>query len=224
MKFTLNTIILLGLLSPIAAATDSLVVDTTGKVGIGTATPEELLDVTGDMPASNVKFKVENVANGGNSWAFSVSDGRDAGNASELRVSKQGTGGPEFTVNQRLDGNATGDATLVIAGSIEATNVTFTSSRKLKTDFNPVDTQDVLNRVSKLEMSTWRYKEGSPGKHIGPIAEDFEKAFKLGNSNDKISIVDANGVALAAIQALYAKTQSMQNEIVKLQSQLDQVK
>lgn len=203
---------------------DSLVVDATGKVGIGTSSPSEALDLSSNANGGFTKFVVQNTADGGNKWAFSVTDGGASSNESEFRVSKQGSGGPEFTVNQRLDGNATGDATLVIDGSVAATNVTFTSSRKLKTDFMAVDTYDVLDRVAQLEMSSWRYKKGSPGKHIGPIAEDFEQVFELGNSGETISVVDSNGVALAAIQGLYAKMQTIQAEIVKLRSQLEQVK
>lgn len=41
--------------------------------------------------------------------------------------------------------------------------------------------------------------------HIGPMAQDFNAAFQLGESDRAITTVDADGVALAAIQGLNQK-------------------
>jgi hypothetical protein len=46
--------------------------------------------------------------------------------------------------------------------------------------------------------------------HIGPMAQDFYAAFQVGPDDKHITMVDADGVAFAAIQGL--------NEIVKEQS------
>jgi hypothetical protein len=40
-------------------------------------------------------------------------------------------------------------------------------------------------------------------RHLGPTAQDFYEVFGLGDDDKYISTVDADGVALAAIQALY---------------------
>ncbi len=40
---------------------------------------------------------------------------------------------------------------------------------------------------------------------MGPVAQDFSAAFGLGETDTMISTVDADGVALAAIQGLNAK-------------------
>lgn len=42
-------------------------------------------------------------------------------------------------------------------------------------------------------------------KHIGPMAQDFRAAFGLGEIPTAIATVDADGVALAAIQGLNQK-------------------
>ena len=42
-------------------------------------------------------------------------------------------------------------------------------------------------------------------KHIGPMAQDFHAAFGLGQNPSAIATVDADGVALAAIQGLNRK-------------------
>ena len=39
-------------------------------------------------------------------------------------------------------------------------------------------------------------------RHIGPVAQDFRAAFDLGADDKTIATVDADGVALAAIQGL----------------------
>jgi len=49
------------------------------------------------------------------------------------------------------------------------------------------------------------YKFDSTTKHLGPVAQDFHAAFGLGTDDKHIATVDADGVALAAIQGLNQK-------------------
>lgn len=46
--------------------------------------------------------------------------------------------------------------------------------------------------------------------HIRPVAQDFYAAFGVGEDPRRISTVDADGVALAAIQALYRMSQALE--------------
>lgn len=96
-------------------------------------------------------------------------------------------------------------------GAYLSTGGTWTnaSSRALKTAFAAVDAADILGRVLALPVQRWSYR-ASPdeGTHLGPVAEDFRAAFGLGAGADAISTVDADGVALAAIQGLNAKLES----------------
>ena len=48
--------------------------------------------------------------------------------------------------------------------------------------------------------------------HIGPTAQDFSRAFGLGEDNRHITTVDADGVALAAIQGLYRQNQRLDRD------------
>jgi hypothetical protein len=82
------------------------------------------------------------------------------------------------------------------------------SSRSLKHGFAAVDADSVLTKVLALPITTWQYKTSDEGAHMGPVAEEFRAAFGLGNSDQSISTVDADGVALAAIQGLYRKLQA----------------
>ena len=57
-----------------------------------------------------------------------------------------------------------------------------------------------------LPMAYWRYKTEEKGvRHLGPMAEDFHAAFGLGPDDQGIPLLDAGGVALAAIQGLKAE-------------------
>lgn len=80
------------------------------------------------------------------------------------------------------------------------------SDRAAKDEFASVDARTILDRVVALPMTTWRYRSQDKSiRHIGAIAQDFYAAFKLGEDERHISTVDADGVALAAIQGLNAK-------------------
>ena len=55
-------------------------------------------------------------------------------------------------------------------------------------------------------------------RHIGPMAQDFHAAFHVGEDNLHIHAIDANGVALAAIQGLYQVLQEKDAQIAALQA------
>jgi hypothetical protein len=58
---------------------------------------------------------------------------------------------------------------------------------------------------SALPISEWNFKEDADTRHLGPMAQYFHAAFGLGTDDKHIATVDANGVALAAIQGLNRK-------------------
>jgi hypothetical protein len=67
---------------------------------------------------------------------------------------------------------------------------------------------DVLERLAAIEISTWNYKTQDHSiRHMGPMAQDFYAAFGLGEDQKRINTVDADGVALAAVQGLNVKLQ-----------------
>ena len=99
------------------------------------------------------------------------------------------------------------------------------SDRNLKEHFAPVDTQAILDRVAAMPIETWNYKFQDPAiRHIGPMAQDFAAAFAVGDSDKTIHMLDANGVSLAAIQALYAIIQQRDDEIASLRADIEQLK
>ena len=96
------------------------------------------------------------------------------------------------------------------------------SDRNRKEAFAPVDAHVILDRVARLPIESWRYK-GDTIRHIGPMAQDFAAAFHVGPDDRHIDLLDANGVALAAIQALAERVQAQESEIAALRAALDRL-
>lgn len=95
------------------------------------------------------------------------------------------------------------------------------SSRRLKEDFQSINNREVLDRLHDLPITRWKYKTDSPQvAHLGPTAEDFREAFGLGTGDETIGTVDADGVALAAIQGLYDIVKQKETEISALNERL----
>jgi hypothetical protein len=75
----------------------------------------------------------------------------------------------------------------------------------------------VLEKLAALPISTWNYiADGAAVRHLGPMAQDFKAAFGLGESDKVINMVDANGVVMVAIQALYRRIQALEAEVEAL--------
>lgn len=199
------------------APTNSIYIANSGNVGLGTTSPVTPLHILKTSEADVTVLRTENTAGrarmdfvaNGELWFFQ----NDSSPAQErFNISLEGSGGVEVQISQRLD--ADGLPTMKVDGSVQATNVIFSSSRELKTAIAPLDQAAVLERVAGLPISEWRYKsEAETARHVGPMAEDFASAFELTGDGRTISMVDANGVALASIQALYAKVREKDADI-----------
>ena len=95
------------------------------------------------------------------------------------------------------------------------------SDRESKENVKPVNVRDILDKVVSLPLGNWNYKSQSQSiRHIGPMAQDFRAAFGLGEDEKHISTVDADGVALAAIQGLNEKLREKDTEIAGLKERL----
>jgi hypothetical protein len=95
------------------------------------------------------------------------------------------------------------------------------SDRNVKANFAPVDGQAILERLANMPVSSWNYKAQGPAiRHIGPMAQDFATAFGVGENDVTISTVDAQGVALAAIQGLYAQVKDRDATIAEQQREI----
>ncbi len=157
-----------------------------------------------------VRFKIQ-AGGSGSRWTFDNEPTYNAGSgirSGRFRIAKVGTGVAEFSV----DGYGHGR----FHGNSYAMNHVNTCARDAKTDFQSLNERDILAKVMQLPLSQWRYKqEAQDARHIGPVAEDFQEVFGLGDGKH-ISTVDADGVALAAIKAIKAEKDA---EIVALKEE-----
>jgi hypothetical protein len=157
------------------------------------------LNATTGMYALAAGRRAKALADGCFTWGDSSDADVSCGDPNKFVA--RATGGVTFGTNVAM---TTGCSISAGGGSWSCT-----SSRDEKRDFTDVDTREVLDRVAAMPITTWRYNSESSGAlHLGPMAQDFYAAFHLGHSDRSIAVVDANGVALAAIQGLNAKLES----------------
>lgn len=105
-------------------------------------------------------------------------------------------------------GTRTPVSALQVVGTVTATAFNPTSDRGAKQQFASVDCRAVLDKVVTLPIESWSFKEEQGTRHIGPMAQDFHSAFAVGTDDKHIATVDADGVALAAIQGLNQKLEA----------------
>ena len=91
-----------------------------------------------------------------------------------------------------------------------------------KENIRLVSNQEILEKMSRLNMYTWSYKEDDT-IHLGPMAQDFQKYFGLGKDDTTISTIDADGVAMSCIKALYQENQELKTRVGKLEELLNTI-
>ena len=101
---------------------------------------------------------------------------------------------------------------------------TSVSDRAAKEDFRTVHSREILAKVSALPITEWKYKVDTNGvRHLGPMAQDFYAAFGLGENDRTIGNVDADGIALAAIQGLNEVLKEKDKEIRALKTRNEEM-
>jgi hypothetical protein len=96
-----------------------------------------------------------------------------------------------------------------------------TSDRNAKHLFRPISDQAILGALERTPIASWSYRlDRSNTRHIGPTAQDFMKAFRVGNNPRAIGTLDEGGVALAGVQGLDRLVQRQQHEIQQLDARL----
>jgi trimeric autotransporter adhesin len=233
-----------------STAPNQFLVRAAGGVGIGTGNPQGSLHVysgnnpttvriqsTGTPGFGRVEF-VSNPQGDANEWRPGFIQSTDNGGfTGGLGFYVNGTGsGNKFATNEvmRIVNGSVGIGTntpqqkLHVIGNILASGtVTGSSDRNAKEHFAGVNPRDVLERVATLPISRWNYKTETEVTHLGPMAQDFYAAFNIGMDDKHISMVDADGVALAAIQGLNQKMDSenaaLRAENAELQQRLEKL-
>jgi len=121
------------------------------------------------------------------------------------------TGGVTFITN-----GASTTGVHVVAGGSQWLSL---SDVRSKHRFRELDGDDVLTRIAAMPVTEWSYKAQSDAiRHIGPTAQDFHAAFGLGEDPLRIGTLDADGVALAGVKALEARTRLLPERAATLEA------
>ncbi|HNS38389.1 MAG TPA: tail fiber domain-containing protein [Anaerolineaceae bacterium] len=135
--------------------------------------------------------------------------------ANQFRV--RSTGGAQFVTGIDGSGNPTAGVQVVAGGG----SWSAMSDVNMKANFGAVDTGAVLEAVAGMPISTWNYiAQDETIRHIGPMAQDFYAAFGVGEDDTHITTIDADGVALAAIQGLNEVVEEKDSEIAALHARV----
>jgi trimeric autotransporter adhesin len=94
------------------------------------------------------------------------------------------------------------------------------SNSQLKENITALDGTLILKKICSLPITQWSYI-GTDEFHIGPMAQDFYAAFKLGGNDKSISTIDPSGVALIAIQELKKENDILKNQLQLLQKEVE---
>ena len=133
-------------------------------------------------------------------WADSSESSFYAGGHNSFSV--RASGGIRMFTNANLDYGVT------LTANDNTWNSVCDSTKK--TVLHRVDSHDILERVAKLPITRWKFKDSdSKVEHISPMAQDFWNLFHVGSDSLKISTLDPDGIALAAIQELAKKVQEI---------------
>jgi len=97
------------------------------------------------------------------------------------------------------------------------------SDANAKENFREVNGEDLLRKLAQIPVREWNYKaQDAAIRHMGPTAQDFRAAFGLGDFPLRINTIDADGVALAAVKALEARTRALADENAALRGALEE--
>jgi hypothetical protein len=119
----------------------------------------------------------------------------------------------------RLYTNAT--ATVGVSVAAGGSSWVAISDRNRKQDFLAVDGEDLLARLRGIPVSTWRYRDEVDRTtfHMGPMAQDWHRAFGFSRDDHTINMSDFDGVNLAAIQALARRTEALRADDTALRAE-----
>jgi len=104
-------------------------------------------------------------------------------------------------------------------------------NKNLKENFQPLNGETVLEKLSKINFTSWNYKKQDPKtyRHYGIMAQDFYQAFghddygTIGNDTT-VNPIDMIGIDMTAIQALEKRTTDLKNENAGLKKENERLK
>jgi len=91
------------------------------------------------------------------------------------------------------------------------------SDRNKKENFSAIDGEALLQKIRLIPVTEWNYIGSDTSvRYIGPTAQDFWQAFRLGGTDSLgINSIAINGVNLAAIKALEQRSTELREAVSK---------
>jgi hypothetical protein len=155
----------------------------------------------------------------GTSYRVAFFDGSYYGNLGINRDDREG--GINYPIHVGTNTNNGNGAYLSNGGTW-----TGTSSRLFKENFQSLDGEELLLKITNMPVLAWEYKN-SDERHIGPMAEDFVEAFDVGTiredgtrENKYLASGDVAGVALAGVKELIQQNQELRQTIEELRQRI----
>ncbi len=161
--------------------------------------------------AGTFAFAAGRRANADHAGSFVWGDSFDGDVASSAadEFTVRASGGVRFFSNTAL----TTGITLAAGGGAWAS----ISDRNAKQNIRPVDGAEMLDKISQLDISRWNYESQDASiEHIGPMAQDFYRLFRVGDNDKTITTIDPDGIALAAIKELCARNALLEERVEQL--------
>jgi hypothetical protein len=194
-----------------------------GGIGSGTATPQASFHVVRSDGSAQIRVE-ENYGRLASRNLLRLLNG----GPTTVRLDNKATGeawsfGSTLTGNFFIGSTAGLSAGFVLSPSGDVTiggTLTQGSDRNSKQAIEPVDGAALLERVARLPLATWEYKDAAGVRHLGPMAQDFVAEFGLGADDKHIAPGDAAGVSLAAIQALKSENDALRARLAAIEAQV----
>jgi hypothetical protein len=228
-----------------ASMTETMRIKGNGRVGIGSTSPQQMLQV-GDSGVAGAQGMIHMASrspsgSAGRDWDIGVpqTTNNTSGTGYSFIIHDTGLPFPAQLMVQWGSGNIgignTNPLNMLVVGPsaspayCNGTTWVNGSDRNIKEDFAAINPSSILEKVSALPITEWKYKAESDGtRHVGPVAQDFHAFFGLNGADDThIATVDESGVALAAIKGLNQKLEEQVKErdarIQSLEERLERI-
>lgn len=124
-------------------------------------------------------------------------------------------------------GTMTGDINMNSRQITNTSQITFSSDRRLKTDFVAWSetSQKSKDDIEQIQATYFRFKSGNDNKQCGYIAQEVQKLFPefVHPKEDGFLTVDYNSIFVSKIARLETENRSLKTKLKELETKLDKV-
>jgi hypothetical protein len=182
-----------------------------GTNAVGAAILSGLNNRVGNNASNAVALGFRAQANHAGAFVWGDAMDEDFPSTAPNQFSVRATGGVRLVTGVNADGTPAAGVSL----TANDTSWNVISDRAAKKNFQSADGREILDKLSRLPIQRWHYQWEADDAvpHLGPVAQDFKAAFYPGRDDKTISTLEADGVALAAIQGLNQKLEETRAEV-----------